>query len=112
MTRWALPNHGNCLMKKMKSDLMHGVSFDNDNVIINLNIKFYPVEFILKAAQSFSESCWVNMGDCTDDVMKLSLKPKSDDIDLNTVGYEFVNFVLGLVKTKNIEPEGTIQNPI
>lgn len=107
------PSHGHPT-KKTKSDLMEKISVDNKNksVIVNLNTKIYPSEFVMRAAHSFSESCWINIESDSENSMKLSLKPKSDDIDLNILGYEFVNFVLGVIKNKDSESEGTNINPI
>jgi hypothetical protein len=73
---------------------------ENGKVILNFDTRFYPLKKIILAAQCFTDSCWVFVdGDAKDTIMA-TLKPKSKDIDISTIGYEFYNYVLGLMKVE------------
>ena len=63
-----------------------------------VDTKFYGSGAIMQAAKEFGESCWVLVDGDKDDKMLVSLKPKLKDIELDTLGYEFYNYMLGLVQ--------------
>jgi hypothetical protein len=72
----------------------------NRSVTVHFNTKFYPADKIMIAAQAFMESCWAQVDGDKNDVIQVNLTPKSDDIDLATLGYEFYNYVLGVIKNQ------------
>jgi len=75
----------------------------NNFVKVKINTKIYPAEVVLKSVQSFEESCWVNVQGDPNKELVITLKPKSEDINVKTLGNEFYNFVLGMSKTKEEE---------
>jgi hypothetical protein len=79
---------------------MSDVLIDRDigEVKIILDTKFYGYGSILQAGKDFSESCWVYVDGDIKDKMLVTIKPKTQDIRLDTVGYEFSNYVLGLMQ--------------
>ena len=63
-------------------------------VMLTFNDNFYSKDLIEKSILDFKEVCDSNFqGE------KLILKPKNNEIDLNTLGYEFYNYLLGLIKS-------------
>jgi hypothetical protein len=66
-------------------------------VLINFDTRFYPNDCILKAMKDFSVSCWTSSNNNSDNV-SVTLKPKSEEISLDTLGYEFYNYVLSVIK--------------
>ena len=79
------------------------VNKEDKQVLVNFDMKFYPSGCILKATQDFSDSCWISV-DYKDDNSQVVLRPKSEEISLCTLGYEFYNYVLSIIKN-----EGKIQ---
>jgi len=63
-------------------------------VVLTFNNNFYPKELIEQSALDFKDVC-----DCNFQDEKLILKPKSSEVDLNNLGYEFYNYLLGLAKS-------------
>ena len=63
-----------------------------NEVVLSFNEKFYDKKFINQAVEDFKESC-----DIKKDKDFIFLKPKKG-IELDTLGYEFYNYVLGLIK--------------
>ena len=80
-----------------------GIDIDNEKneVKLNMNTEFYALDMIIEAAQEFTDSCWINIDREKEDKVIVIIKPKSKEIDINTVGNEFYNFVLGLMKNKD-----------
>ncbi|MBD3202662.1 hypothetical protein GF327_00045 [Candidatus Woesearchaeota archaeon] len=79
---------------------MNSLKLDKENQEVKLIIdtKFYGYQSILHASKDFTENCWVFMDGDTSDKILVTLKPKNKDIDLNTLGYEFYNYTLGLMQ--------------
>lgn len=75
-------------------------------VSVILNTNFYPKEKIEKAAKEFSEACKVRIENIKNpspkkqNSLKLLLTPKKKGIDLNTLGYEFCNYLLAEIKSQ------------
>jgi len=69
------------------------VDVKGDKVIINLNKQFYNSGILHMAVNDFKNICDVKIN------RYIILKPKTKDIDINTIGYEFYNYLLGLIKT-------------
>lgn len=79
------------------------VKKEEKQVLINFDTKLYPSDCIFKAAQDFSDSCWTSV-DGSPENLQVMLRPKSEEIDLDTLGYEFYNYVLSIIKN-----EGKVQ---
>lgn len=79
------------------------VKKEEKQVLIKFDTRFYPSDCIFKAIQDFSDSCWTSVDSSSDNVV-VTLSPKSEEINLDTLGYEFYNYVLGIIKN-----EGKIQ---
>lgn len=79
---------------------MQRMSIDRkkNTVLVGLNTKIYEIDKILKVAQTFTEVCWVNVDGDIDGTVQVRLKPKSKDIGIKKVGYEFLNHVLAEMK--------------
>ena len=75
------------------------VKNDEKEVILDFDTRFYPLNFIVSASKDFSECCWIFVDGSNAQNIKIGLKPKSDDIELQNLGYEFYNYVLGLIKS-------------
>ncbi len=83
-------------------------------VSVVLNTRFYPKEKIEGAVKDFSKVCKVKLEDVFEsksiakkaflmsegesNSLKVSLTPKTKDVDLNTLGYEFCNYLLAEIK--------------
>lgn len=85
----------------MSSDKIN-VDLTKQEVMLFLNTKVYKTSCILEAADMFSDACWVNTDGDPQETMKVVLKPRSDDISLKTLGYEFYNYVLALMRNHNM----------
>lgn len=80
-------------MKKMEIDKK------NKEVKLLINTKFYDSGSVLKASQSFTRSCWIYINEL-DGKLLVSLKPKFKEINLDELGYEFYNYVLGIMQNE------------
>lgn len=76
------------------------INKEKNEVVVNIDTNFYPSEDIMGATQAFSESCWVNVDGDAERILQVSLKPKSKEINLDKLGYEFYNYVLGVIENK------------
>lgn len=63
-----------------------------DEVILTFNEAFYDKKFINQTIEVFKEVC-----DASEDKEYIFLKPKKG-ISIENLGYEFYNYVLGLIK--------------
>lgn len=70
----------------------------NNEVKLILDTAFYGHGAVLQAAKEYLESCWVIVDGDVNDKLLVIIKPKSTEIDINTVAYEFYNYVLGLMQ--------------
>ncbi len=73
---------------------MKRVIVENNAVILTFNKTFYPEEIIRQAGTDFQEVCEIDY-----EGEKLVLKPKTNEIDMQKLGYEFYNYLLGLIKS-------------
>ncbi|MCD6557422.1 MAG: HxsD-like protein [Candidatus Aenigmarchaeota archaeon] len=81
----------------------------NDDVVVNenkveltINSDLYPEEVINKAIEEYSEVCEVEDRK-NEQIHKVILKPKQvvdSKEDLEIIGYEFMNYLLYLIKNK------------
>jgi hypothetical protein len=67
-------------------------------VRIVLDTRFYGSGSVMQAGSDFSESCWVLVDGDKDDKMLVTLKPKLKEIEIESLGFEFCNYVLGLMQ--------------
>lgn len=70
------------------------ISKAKNEVLLSFNEKIYKKEFIDMAVLDFNKVC-----DIKQDKEKILLKPK-EKVDLETIGYEFYNYVLELIKNQ------------
>lgn len=63
-------------------------------VILTFNDNFYSGDLINQAVADFDEVC-----DFSFENENFILKPKNRDIDIDNLGYEFYNYLLGLMKS-------------
>jgi len=63
-------------------------------VIVDFNEQFYKKEFIKQAITDFKEICEIEKTE-----EGLLLKPKKE-LNIDILGYEFYNYVLGLMKNQ------------
>ncbi len=63
-------------------------------VILTFNNNFYPRDLIRQAMTDFDEVC-----DSSFENENFILKPKNDEIEIGKLGYEFYNYLLGLMKS-------------
>lgn len=73
-------------MEKVKIDQ------NKNEVFVTFNRTFYKEEFIEQAIENFQKICSIEKTE-----EKIILKPK-EKLDINKLGYEFYNYVLGLMK--------------
>ena len=73
---------------------MQRVKVEKNKVRLSFNDQFYDKKFIELALEDFNEVCTSKWED-----HELILKPK-DKLDINILGYEFYNYVLGLIKNQ------------
>ena len=68
------------------------INKDDCSVLLRFNRKLYPDEIVETAKEHFAEVCIFQ-----EDDFGLKLIPK-DILDLDIIGYEFLNYALGLIK--------------
>lgn len=73
---------------------MDKVRLEKDSVILAFNEKFYPRRFIEQAMQDYKEVC-----SFSESKKGLVLVPREKK-HLPIIGYEFYNYVLGLIKNQ------------
>ncbi|MBS3101345.1 HxsD-like protein [Candidatus Woesearchaeota archaeon] len=73
---------------------MKRVVVENNAVILTFNKTFYPEEIIRQSMADFHDVC-----DSGFEGEKLVLKPKTNEIDMQKLGYEFYNYLLDLIKS-------------
>ena len=70
-------------------------------VKIKLNLDFYSVENVLAATNDFIDLGQINMAiDDKNNYVVITISPTDKAEDLNTLGYEFCNYVLGIAKNR------------
>ena len=72
-----------------------------NEVVVNINTVFYNNDYILRATERFKDICWTKLKGDPEGCLSLSLKPKrKGEIDLNALGFEFMNHLLAEVKSE------------
>lgn len=71
-----------------------------NEVVLSLDTRFYDPNTIKISANVFSECCNTSVGKGKSGMIRVTLSQKNAGmgIDLNTLGYEFCNYVLGTMK--------------
>ncbi|MFH1849274.1 MAG: HxsD-like protein [archaeon] len=69
-----------------------------NEVRLFIDTRIYDYSAIIEASQAFTDSCWVALDGDVKNKLFISLSPKSGSIALSTLGYEFYNYVLGLMQ--------------
>jgi len=79
---------------------MSNLKIDNINneVQLIMDTKFYGFGAVLQASKDYLDTCWVLLDGDKESKLLIRLKPKSKEIDITTLGYEFINYVLGLMQ--------------
>lgn len=77
---------------------MEKITVEKDRVVVRVDTRFYPYSSILKTAKKFSDSCWVLVDGDPENTIIVILKPKTGDISLNEIGYEFYNHLIAAIK--------------
>jgi len=62
-----------------------------------VNTDFYPFEIVKASAEEFSNVCRTNVRQFPETVV--TLKPNDESL-LNTVGFEFMNYLLAAIKNE------------
>jgi hypothetical protein len=75
------------------------VNKDERSVSIKFDTRFYPSAHVFRAIQDFSGICTISI-DGSGAELSIVMKPKSDEIDIGTLGFEFYNYVLGVIKNE------------
>ena len=71
------------------------INKNKKEVSVVLKERFYPEKNVSEAIKDFQDICSIKKNK-----EELILKPKSDDVELETIGYEFCNYVLGLINNE------------
>ncbi|NOQ38035.1 hypothetical protein GQ472_04030 [archaeon] len=82
---------------------MDSVQTDQDENIVKvkLNLDFYSVEDVLAATKDFFDLGQINMAvDDKNNNVIITISPKDKADRLETIGYEFCNYVLGMTKNR------------
>lgn len=79
-------------MKKIQVDK------SNKEVKLVVDTSFYGRAAVLEASKEFTQVCWVFVDGDIEDELFVTLKPKTNDINLDTLGHEFYNYMLGVIQ--------------
>ncbi len=82
-------------MKKMSQSVL----VKNNLIEITLNSEFYPDEALEKAIEDYSKLFDIKSEE-KENTLKIILKPKQEISDLQIIGYEFLNYLLYLIKNR------------
>jgi len=69
-------------------------------VVVSLNRKFYDLNAVKESLRDFKQVCSGKIETAKKEI-KVALMPREGKPD-NTLGYEFCNYVLGLMKNKTL----------
>ena len=78
---------------------MHVVTdTQNKEVKVLVNPQFYSKDFVTEALYAYSKNCWVQMDNTANKKLLIRLKPKTANVPLDKLGFEFYNYMLGLMQ--------------
>lgn len=69
-----------------------------NQVTVIFDTKFYNSESVNLSVNDFKDCCFAKLKSERDKITVV-LSPKSKEIDINTLGYEFYNYVLGKMRS-------------
>jgi hypothetical protein len=70
----------------------------HNEVKLIINTKLYGYGAVMKAGKDYSDHCWVYVDGDINDKLLVTIKPKKTEINIDTLGNEFLNYVLGLMQ--------------
>lgn len=79
---------------------MSNLQVDKKNNMVRLTVdtRFYGASAVMMAGKEYTDSCWVFIDGDVNDKLLVTLKSKDKSIDVNTLGYEFYNYMLSLIQ--------------
>ncbi|MBS1266521.1 MAG: hypothetical protein MAG795_00488 [Candidatus Woesearchaeota archaeon] len=77
---------------------MDNISVEKGEVRLLVDTRYYGFGAVLTAAKAYLDSCWVYVDGDAADIVLVTLKPKEKEIDVDTLGFEFFNFMLGTIQ--------------
>jgi len=80
---------------------MKAINLDKEDVTLFFDTRIYKLDSIMEAANDFTESCWVNIDSDVKDKVLVKITPKTSKIELDNLGFEFFNYVLGLMHNES-----------
>jgi len=75
------------------------ITTKKEQIFITLNKKFYDLSAVKESLEDFKEVCTSIIKN--NENLEIILKPKDREL-MNILGYEFCNYVLGLMKNKTL----------
>lgn len=77
------------------------LSSSGEEVVLELNNDFYPSEKVLESANDFLENFWVRIAAKDDTRTNIYIRSKQDidPSELEDIGLEFYNYLLGVMQT-------------
>ncbi len=81
---------------------MKNIIVDKKNKVVNINVNsvFYPKGHVKQACKDYKEICSTKIMTSTKKI-KIILKPKKS-VDVNILGFEFMNYLLSLSRVEGI----------
>jgi His-Xaa-Ser system protein HxsD len=79
-------------MEKKEDSIL--VDVKDNSVLIKINPKIYPLPIVYQAADLFIDRCYVFLDGDPEEEIKVILKPKEEDVNLEALGGEFNNELL------------------
>jgi hypothetical protein len=76
---------------------MKSLQIEQDKARVFLNKDIYLKRAVLIACEAFAESCWVGL-DADEEHYVVELSSKEEGMQPELIGYEFCNFVLGIMQ--------------
>ncbi len=77
---------------------MNNITVKKGVVRILVDTRYYGFGAVLTAAKAYLDSCWVFVDGDLEDQVLVTLKPKDKKIDVDLLGFEFFNFMLGTIQ--------------
>ncbi|RLE42624.1 hypothetical protein DRJ48_03170 [Candidatus Woesearchaeota archaeon] len=77
--------------------MSNNIAVNREGVTLKLNKDIYLKKAVLLACEAFGEGCWVNLS-IQDGAYRVVLTPKQRGLNLEKLGYEFFNYVLGIMQ--------------
>lgn len=77
------------------------IDVGDGEINLRINTEIYPREVVLEALDDYTQVCWVDIEEEGKKFL-VNLRPKeeAEDIKLEKIGGELMNYILGRVKNK------------